>query len=153
MLKITKLNPAAGELRLALEGTIDDELESILDFLDDSTTAVALNCEKIDIITSLGIMKWMEMFDHLRSSGRKLTFLKCSPAVMRTNSMMRKGLISRQETESFLLPYYCESCNKVYSYLSSPDQLDRGKGIPSRNCEVHPGCELELDEIPEIFFG
>lgn len=154
MAQIVVVSTVGNTMHMEIKGFIDETMNALPAIDRSKVSNLVISCANIQNITSMGILKWIQAFDQLRGQGLDIAFEKCSPVVVRTASMINKGFLDLSEVRSILIPYYCTSCEKAYSYEYGIEEMAKNNyAAPVRQCEVHSEEEIEFDEVEDVYFS
>ena len=103
-----------GGCRLVLDGTID-ERASLEEHFRKLTGTVIIDLDKVDRITSFGVLEWRAGLRCLESADF-YAFIRCRPPLV-TQFNLVDGFAQRGELVSFYLPYFCRACSNEFQIL------------------------------------
>jgi hypothetical protein len=154
--------PEGDKLRLAFEGTIDEDV--VFPPVDASKfKTIVLDLKNVKSINSVGIREWLNW---IRPLAEKSDFVleNCPKAVVFQFNMVEGFLPPRSTVSSFYVPFYCEKCDKEDSVL-----FNVGKEIKAAGGKVEiafdvktaaicedkanaANCEMEMDVTEAKYF-
>jgi hypothetical protein len=154
--------PEGDVLRLAFEGTIDEDV--VFPPVDPSRfKKIVLDLKAVKSINSVGIREWLNW---IRPLAEKADFVleHCPKAVVFQFNMVEGFLPARSTVSSFYVPFYCEKCDKEDSVL-----FNVGKEIKSNAGKIEiafdvkaagicddkanaASCEMEMDVTEAKYF-
>ncbi|MBN1114572.1 MAG: PilZ domain-containing protein [Oligoflexia bacterium] len=114
---------------------------------------VVLVLRKIEGYDQGGIDAWQDQVNLISEKGFDLTFIECPKNLLEPLMKNRKQIFSRN-IRSFIVPYYCSTCNEEFPQLINTSSISLSFATYSKpNC---PTCEKQLtlditeDEIQRI---
>lgn len=136
---------------ITLEGTIDEDT-TLDDVFADTKDNVNIDISKINHINSCGIRTWVHAIEEL-SSSKDVSFINCSITMVRQFNMI-SNFGGNGVVKSFIIPYFCEQCDKEYEFtLSKKEYLEKYPGLDAPGFEC-PSCKnaLEFDDLEDKYF-
>ena len=119
-------------------------------------TNVIFDCGKVYLISSLGIIGMVKIFEQFRKQGLKIAFENCNAVLMNTAAMMSKDFMLPAEVVSLKLPFFCETCETSHSITAATkDLLQTDFDITPYRAQVtckDDNCEIEFDDVEDTFF-
>lgn len=111
-------------------------------------------------INSSGIQSWIKWFKILQEKNATTTFtFQMLPSNYSHSAYQLRGFLpQRSKVESFLAPYFCESCEKAFNFTfvkganwksnwTRDDLIENIKTAPCPKCKKGS----KIDAIPEVF--
>lgn len=138
-------------LQIRLSGAVDEDFSfALTDF--GNKKKIVVDVGDIDIINSCGCREWIKLMKSLKTDV-SLTFINCPKIFIDQVNMLKDFVPAGGKIESFNVPYYCESCEKITSKTFAANDLPNGyKDIPETMVCAHCGKKAEMDVIPNTFF-
>ncbi len=136
---------------ISLAGTIDEDT-TLDDVFTDTGDKVIIDISKINHINSCGIRTWVHAIEKL-SSSKDVSFIDCSITMVRQFNMI-SNFGGNGTIQSFMLPYFCEECDKEYEFtLSKEEYLEKCPDLDAPHFEC-PSCKnaLEFDDLEDKYF-
>jgi hypothetical protein len=142
--------------RFELPSHIDDKFGPEHFPIAAETKNVTFDCGRVYLISSLGIIGMIKIFEQLRERGLKITFENCNAVLMNTAAMMSKDFMQPAEVVSMKLPFFCETCEESYSVTAvTKDLLQTDFDLAPYRAQVickDDNCEIEFDDVEDTFF-
>ena len=108
---------------------------------------------KVENIDKEGIKAWEKEVRKVADKGYTLTFIECPKALLDTLLKIEKSGAMRA-IRSFVVPYYCESCNEEYPQLINTNSLTLSFAAYSRpncpHCNKRLSLDITEDEVERI---
>jgi len=145
-------------LTIGLKGVIDNNFKlapEIYKILQESgnISEVVFVLRKVDNIDKDGIRAWEKEIKKLAEKGYALTFIECPKALLEVLLKMAKSG-SMRAIRSFVIPYYCETCNEEFPQLINTNSMSLSFSSYSRptcpHCNKRLALDVNDDEIERI---
>lgn len=140
-------------LTLKLQGQIDEGADySNISF--DSITSLSFDFEKITLINSTGLQKWISFLEKVPVS-IEIKFVNCPLRITNQINLFPGFLANRKvKIESFFAPYFCPDCDHSDDILLSTETHFKDRNdirAPEIRCKR---CQkvMEFDGIEKKFF-
>ena len=138
-------------MSLRLIGSIDEE--AALENIKVGTSKdLIIDIGEVNFMNSYGGREWIK-WTHKLNSNRNLRFLNCPSVFLEYVNMIDGFIPSNGTIESFKIPYYCESCNKVTNRnYESKSITDVSKDVALNMTCSHCKKNAEIDVVVPNFF-
>ncbi|MCM8796789.1 MAG: hypothetical protein NC923_02780 [Candidatus Omnitrophica bacterium] len=150
MLNVTK-EELEDVLILSFKG-IMDENSNLGRIFDTDKSVIRINLKGIKRINSCGVREWVNAIRTIPEN-KKVEFIDCSPAIIKQFNMI-SNFGGPGKVISFLAPYFCSRCNKIWD-----ETIEIGQHLeelvnfkaPQLKC---PQCkdDLKFDDLEEKYF-
>ncbi|OFZ80285.1 MAG: hypothetical protein A2583_11550 [Bdellovibrionales bacterium RIFOXYD1_FULL_53_11] len=110
-----------------------------------------ISCKEVQRINSSGVKLWIQYFQKLAATGKKLRLVECSPAIVEQINLI-VNFACGAKVESVYLPFACGSCKAQFVSLFNTDDLKKVlDSLPEPAC---PKCKNKtmFDDIPGEYF-
>lgn len=149
MISVSKNFTAAGT-EVIFSGSIEEQTDFQAQ-VGEIRGSLTVNCSGITRINSVGVKAWIVYFQGMHSSGTKVTFTECSPAIVNQLNMI-SNFTGGGDVHSILLPYACSLCGKEFmSPIEIKTLLKTDKQITVLKCEK-TGCQATFDDEPDYLY-
>ena len=132
---------------IGLKGVVDrafklsPEIYKILQE-SDRISEVIFVLRKVESIDKNGIKIWEEEIKKLADKNYSLTFIECPKVLLEVLLKKEKSGSSTRAIRSFIVPYYCKSCNEEFPQLINTNSMTLSFASYSKpNC---PQCDKRL---------
>lgn len=137
--------------RLALSGAITESADFARMIEPGTGAALSIDLSDVTLINSCGVREWTRFVATLAPLGRRVTFVRCSPAIVRQLNLI-SNFCGTGTVRSVLLPYYCDACGAEQQRLL---QLDDGEDTiveESIDCSSCSG-QADFDDIVDRYLA
>lgn len=105
--------------------------------------------EKVKLINSCGIREWIKYLDELKSV--EIIYRNCPQIIIEQINMVHGFIKKGTVVESFIAPYFCESCDDEKKVLLKSHEVINLQA-PIKKC-MKCNSDLEFDAIPKQYFA
>lgn len=145
---VIEISTTGDVLEVELKGQINED-SSFEALKEQKQSKMVLNLSGVTHINSCGIREWIE-FQNNNFDFDEIIYKECPQVVVEQMNIVSGFIHKRGSIESFYAPYYCESEDKEYKILITPEKVLDGKApkMTAKN-----GEELEFDDIEAQYFN
>ena len=147
------------QLHLVFRGDINENA----DFSDVSLVGakeIVLDMAQIRLLNSVGLRSWLLWIKSFAGDS-SLVFINCPRHVVDQMNILDGFLPLTARVESFLVPYYCEHCEKTDSvlavrgkdYMEATADAKEGVTLPDEKPCPHCNQQMEMDVLKDRYFS